>query len=129
MKKYALLFGAGKDSYILLKKYKKYKPILITIIGEKDDIYPQVIYDIGKANKLKTIVIEKNSSFNNLISVRNKKFVKLKTNVSPKILNKFDVILCGRKRKDIVETKAMPTNEIPHKFNKTNNIICPLYAK
>ena len=127
-KKYAILFGFGEESYELLRKYKKYRPTLITIVGENDDISSKVVRHYARLNHLKNIIIEQKDNYqDNIILEKGNSKIEIKPNINPKILNQFDIIFSGRRRDDIIQRKLIPSNELPIQFKSQNNIICPFW--
>jgi hypothetical protein len=133
MGRVAIAFGWGRESFIMLGKYRKFKPILITCLGEKD-IDPRCSEILHKATGLRVITL-RGESYNENWSFReggsncNIVSVESYSNTILKHFKKrkpFDVLVVGRRRKDLIERDVykFPPDEV-----KVKGVEFPLWGK
>jgi len=107
-KRIAIAFGFGKQSYMMLKKLLKKKPIIVTVIGEEDDLYSGTVKLFAKALGLKCIILKQKKSFHevyegtqcdlNYYYYNNILVWAVKQHLCP-----FDVLYIGRQRSDLIK--------------------------
>lgn len=115
MVKYAICFGAGKESCELVKRFKKYKPLLLTVLGEEDSVAPQVIHAFARDQKLACKVKQRKEGFKDYYSLEEVgdsfKVTEYENPFTDYAKKHGLTLVSGRRRTDLVERTQDPEDK------------------
>jgi len=114
-KKYALLFGFGKQSCALLKRYKRFKPTLVFLHHKGCDANPLTLKWIAERHNLPYLILKtSDTTYATTLIHEGEKVTSHLDNIILKkkfLKQKFDIILYGRRRLDYYERGIMKPGE------------------
>jgi hypothetical protein len=111
-KKYAIFFGFGKESCLMIKRYKHLKPTLVFLDIRDSDVEPEIVKWVAKYHRLKSLIVptdDKSYVSTFVLKVASSGGEKtvvtgMHDNILPEVEGKFDVIFNGRKREDFSDS-------------------------
>jgi len=129
--KVILAFGGGRESCDLVEKYKGYNPLLVTIIGEEDDVDPRLIQGYAESKNLRYKIIRNKKGFvEDLIIDDYQKKIDEPTYTNTVLqhiqLKEDEILIVGRTMRDIQERANVKFHIKKPTFK---NIKFPLWTK